>query len=61
MTDNKELAAGQDRSRVAVEPQFEVSYFAGRHGITTEEAREILRAAGTSRQKADALAERVAK
>lgn len=45
-----------DRKLVASEEQYEVSYFAKKHGITAAKAREILERAGPSRRKADELA-----
>lgn len=61
MGDNKDLTGGQDRARVAADQQCELSYFAGKHGISTDEARDIIARAGNSREKADELAERVSK
>jgi hypothetical protein len=46
-----------DRKLVASEEQYELAYFAQKHGISAAEAREILDRAGRSREKADALAE----
>lgn len=45
----------RDRKLVASEEPYEVAYFAEKHGIGAEEAREILDRAGRGRQKADAL------
>ncbi len=50
-----------DRKLVASEEQYEVAYFAKKHGITAEEARRILDYAGRSRAKADEMAEAKAK
>ena len=47
-----------DRSRVSAEQQYELDYFAQKHGISRDEAREILQHAGTSREKADAAVAR---
>lgn len=58
MADDKANQGQQDRSRVAAEQQYEVSYFADKHGITLDEAREIIRKAGPSRADADAAANR---
>lgn len=58
MADDKSDRGARDRSRVAGEQQYEVAYFANRHGLTTEEARRIIAAAGPSRAKADELASR---
>ena len=45
-----------DRKLVASEEQYEVAYFAKKHGISAEKARNILDRAGRSREKADELA-----
>ena len=59
MGDDKNNQGRQDRSRVAAEQQYEVSYFADKHGITLEEARAIIKKAGPSRPDADAAANRL--
>lgn len=46
-----------DRKLVAAEEQYEVAYFAQKHGLSAEEARAILDRAGRSREKADEMAE----
>jgi hypothetical protein len=46
-----------DRKLVAAEEQYEVAYFASKHGLTADEARRVLERAGRSREKADELAE----
>jgi hypothetical protein len=58
MADDKHNTGAEDRSRVAVEEQYEVAYFAEKHGLTAAQAREIISLAGNSRAKADAAAER---
>jgi hypothetical protein len=40
MADDKTNTGKADRSRVAGGEGYEVSYFARKHGITTEQARE---------------------
>ena len=57
MADDKTKKGGPDRKRVAGEQPYEVGYFARKHGITSEEARKIIKRAGASRERADALAE----
>jgi hypothetical protein len=56
MADDKSNTGGADRTRVAGEQQYEVQYFAQKHGLTTAQAREIIDLAGPSREKADAAA-----
>jgi hypothetical protein len=43
--------------QVAAGDQYEIKHFAQKHGISMEEARQIIRDAGSSRFKADAAAE----
>ncbi len=58
MADDKSQRGGPDRSRVSAEEQYEVAYFAKKHGVSQDEARRIIQQAGPSRAKADELAER---
>lgn len=58
MADDKSKVGGEDRSRVSAEERYEVSYFAQKHGISSEEARRIIEEAGPIRADADAAAER---
>lgn len=46
----------QDAQLVAGKQQYEVRYFATKHGLTMEQARKIIETAGPSRDKADAMA-----
>lgn len=55
MSDNKTITGGQDRERVSAEQQYELRYFADKHGISADEAKRIIKEAGNSREKADAL------
>jgi hypothetical protein len=59
MADHKDNVGTQDRVRVAAEQQYEVQYFADRHGISAEEAQKIIVQAGPSREEADSLAMRL--
>ena len=56
MADDKSKTGGVDRSRVSGSEQYEVDYFAKKHGISTERAKEIIRQAGNDRARADKLA-----
>jgi hypothetical protein len=58
MADDKTNRGAQDRARVAAGEQYEVAYFAGKHGLTMEDARRIIQEAGPSRDKADEMASR---
>ena len=44
-----------DPARVAAGEPYEVSYFARKHGLSTTEARAIIKEAGPSRAKANQL------
>ncbi|MBV9930187.1 MAG: DUF3606 domain-containing protein [Alphaproteobacteria bacterium] len=59
MSDDKSNRGAQDRARVAGSEGYEVDYFARKHGITAEQARELIRQVGNSREKLDAAAERL--
>lgn len=58
MSDNKQMQDGRDRAKVNKEEQYEVAYFAQKHGLSASKAREILDEAGPSREAADAAATR---
>jgi hypothetical protein len=45
-----------DRSEVAAGEQYEVEYFAEKHGLSIDQAKKILRDAGSSHFRADAAA-----
>ena len=57
MADDKSNTGTADRRRVAGGEQYEVAYFAAKHGIPADEARKIISKAGPSREKADSAAE----
>lgn len=57
MPDDKNIQDGRDRSKVAAEQQYELAYFAKKHGLTANQAREILHASGPDRARADRMAE----
>lgn len=59
MADDKSQIGGPDRNRIAADEPYEVSYFASKHGISTDEARQILSEVGPSREKADAAARKL--
>ena len=59
MPDDKSKRGGADRRRVAAGQPYEVSYFARKHGITTDQARKIIARCGSDREKANKEAERV--
>lgn len=45
-----------DRARVAGEQDYEVRYFAEKHGITTEQAEQLIAEHGNSREALDEAA-----
>jgi hypothetical protein len=58
MADNKKKTDGRDRAKVSASEPYEVSYFAKKHGLAAEQAREIIEKHGPSREACDAAAER---
>ncbi|WP_022682148.1 DUF3606 domain-containing protein [Sphingobium bisphenolivorans] len=61
MADNKTKRGGTDRSRVAASEGYEVNYFARKHKITAEQARELIKKVGNDRDKLNAAAAQVRK
>ena len=59
MADDKTNRGAQDRSRVAGGDEYEVDYFAWKHGITTEQAEQLIEQYGNSRAKLDAAGEKL--
>ena len=59
MSDDKTKRGGADRARVSGEEAYEVAHFADKHGLSREEAREIIERSGGRRAAADAQAERM--
>jgi hypothetical protein len=56
MPDNKKKRGAPDRRRIASGESYEVRYFAGKHDLTIEKAKKIIKQAGGNRAKADRLA-----
>ncbi|MDB5467395.1 MAG: hypothetical protein JWQ46_2157 [Phenylobacterium sp.] len=61
MADNKQNVGEPDRSRVSGSEDYEVRHFAQRHGISTEQARELIARHGSQRDELDRAAERLKK
>jgi hypothetical protein len=59
MADNKSKRGKQDRSRVAGNEGYEVSYFARKHGISADEARKLIKRIGNNREKLNKAAEKL--
>jgi hypothetical protein len=53
MPDDKSKKGGQDRSRVSETEDYEVRYFADRHGANVNQAHELIRKHGSNREKLD--------
>lgn len=56
MPDDKKLQA-RDRSKVAGEQDYEIIHFAEKHGISIEQAQDLVRRLGNSRAALDAAVE----
>jgi len=59
MADDKSKRGAEDRTRVSGSEGYEVSYFAQKHGISTEQARDLIHQFGNDRAKLDAAAEKL--
>ena len=59
MSDDKNKQDGRDRSRVSGSEPYEVEYFARKHGISAEQARELIQRVGNDREELDRAAEQL--
>ncbi|HTK71239.1 MAG TPA: DUF3606 domain-containing protein [Croceibacterium sp.] len=59
MSDDKSDTSGRDRSRVAGGEDYEVRYFAQRHGLTIEQAEQLIARHGNDREELDRAAEQM--
>lgn len=59
MADNKQHVGEPDRSRVSDSEGYEIRYFAEKHGITPDQARELIARHGNDREALDRAAERL--
>jgi len=59
MADNKSKRGKADRSRVSGSEGYEVNYFATKHGITREQARDLIKKVGNNRDKLNKAAEKL--
>ena len=59
MADNKKKVGGTDRKRVAAGEGYEVNYFAKKHGISAEQARDLIKKTGNDREKLNAAVEKL--
>ena len=51
MADDKSKRGSGDRSRVAAGEGYEVSYFARKHGISKDQAEQLIEKVGNNREK----------
>ena len=54
MLDDTNNRGGQDRARVSGEEEYEVRYFADKHGLSMDEAQRLIDQHGNSREKLEA-------
>ena len=59
MADDRSNRGGRDRNRVAAGQGYELGYFARKHGISRDQARELISRVGNVRAKLNAAAERL--
>ena len=56
MADNTKNRGGRDRSRVAAGQGYELGYFARKHGISRDQAKQLIARIGNDRAKLNAAA-----
>jgi hypothetical protein len=56
MPDDKSKIGQPDRSRVATDQDYEVSQLAQKHGLTQQQARDLIARVGNDREKLDRAA-----
>jgi hypothetical protein len=61
MADNKSKRGAADRRQVSGADGYETSYFARKHGISTEQAEALTKRVGNDRDRLDAAAEKLKK
>ncbi|MBC2662768.1 DUF3606 domain-containing protein [Novosphingobium flavum] len=59
MADDKTKTGGGDRGRVAAGQGYEVRYFASKHGITRQQAEDLIKRVGNDRDKLNAAAQKM--
>ncbi|MFC4293571.1 DUF3606 domain-containing protein [Novosphingobium tardum] len=59
MSDDTNNVGAQDRSRIAGHQEHEVRYFADKHGITVEQAQQLIAQHGNNRGALDNAARRM--
>jgi hypothetical protein len=61
MSDDRSKRGAADRERVAGGEDYEVEYFARKHGITKEQAEGLIKQIGNDRERLDAAARKLSK
>ncbi|MBV9528541.1 DUF3606 domain-containing protein [Sphingomonas sp.] len=59
MSDDTTNRGGRDRSQVAGGEGYELDYFARKHGISREQAQQLISSLGNDRATLDAAAEKL--
>lgn len=59
MADSKSKRGGADRRQVAAGDGYEVNYFARKHGISKQQAEDLIKRIGNNREKLNAAAAKV--
>lgn len=59
MADDKTKRGGADRRTVAAGEGYEVGYFAKKHGITRDQAQDLIKKVGNDREKLNAAAQKL--
>lgn len=59
MADDKTKVGEADRRTVAGDEPYEVEYFARKHGLSAEQARDLIARIGNNRAELDAAAEKL--
>ena len=59
MSDDKTKQDGRDRSRVAGNEEYEVRYFAERHGLSQQQAQQLIERHGNDREALDRAAQQM--
>ena len=59
MSDDLQNVGQRDRDRVSGDEPYEVEYFARKHGLTMDQARELIARVGSDRAALDRAAEQL--
>lgn len=59
MADDRTKRGGADRRTVAAGEGYEVGYFAKKHGITRDQAQDLIKNVGNDREKLNAAAQKL--